>query len=296
MAFKCVLSVMRADHSDQDVRTAATLCAEIGAHLSVLVIGLATRPPMLITPGIGAVSGPWHEGRASELQMLDRRCREIDGLTTDMVRQERRVGEIETLLGTMRLSCEVDFYYGDQASVGDVVRQRALYSDLTIIGPLILGAPDLALSVIDGSLGESGKPLLVVPKGTKATLSPRRVLVGWDRRVESSRAVREALGLLSRSKDVRVMLSDCQASYNGNREPAVDLADYLARHGVRGVVDCVPSVGAAVTTVLAQHALDVSADMLVMGAYGHRALRQRIFGGATRWIPEKLPIPMFLAR
>lgn len=40
MGFKTVLCLTGADHSDQDVTTAAGLCAEIGAYLSVLIMPL----------------------------------------------------------------------------------------------------------------------------------------------------------------------------------------------------------------------------------------------------------------
>lgn len=48
-------------------------------------------------------------------------------------------------------------------------------------------------------------------------------------------------------------------------------------------------------TVLAQHAIDTSADVIVMGAYGSRRLRERLFGSVTRWIVGKPPLPLFLA-
>lgn len=35
MEFKSIFSVTGADHSDEDLTTAAGLCAEVGAHLSV---------------------------------------------------------------------------------------------------------------------------------------------------------------------------------------------------------------------------------------------------------------------
>lgn len=56
MAFRSVLSVTGADHSDQDVRTAASLCAEVGAYLSVLVMSpplLLMSPPLLTPLGAG---------------------------------------------------------------------------------------------------------------------------------------------------------------------------------------------------------------------------------------------------
>ncbi|NGO55876.1 universal stress protein, partial [Allomesorhizobium camelthorni] len=135
-----------------------------------------------------------------------------------------------------------------------------------------------------------------VPKGAEATLKPRRVLVGWNSRVQASRAVREALDLLSGAQEVRLALVDPEASCNGNGpEPGGGIVAYLARHGVRVAIDRLPSAGQSVAAVLAQHAIDTSADMIVMGAYGRRRLRDRIFGGVTRWIVEKPPLPLFLA-
>ncbi|MCO5966663.1 universal stress protein [Sinorhizobium meliloti] len=294
MAFKTVLSVTETYHSDQDVITAATMCAEIGARLSVLIIGFATRPA--IGGGNGVPAPQWTEVHAVDTVRLEKRCREIEAISQDMIRLERRSEELETLLGTMRLSCDVDSAYCDLASVDEVVRKRALCSDLTIIGPSLLENNILGPLVINGSLFKSGKPVLVVPKGD-ATLSPRRVLVGWDSRVEASRAVREALDLLSGAKEVRVTLIDPETTTNGNgAEPGADIGDYLALHGVPVVVDRLQSGGQSVASVLTQHAIDASADMIVMGAYSHRRLHERLFRGVRRWILEKPPMPLFLAR
>ncbi|WP_258598469.1 universal stress protein [Mesorhizobium sp. AR07] len=214
-----------------------------------------------------------------------------------MASLEKTSREIQKLLKAMRLCYDVDTEYCDQTSVGDAVRQRALCADLTIVGPALLNDDKLGPFVINGSLFDTGKPVLVVPKGAEATLSPRRVLVGWDSRVEASRAVREALDLLSGAEEVCVALVDPKANYNGNgAEPGADIATYLTRHGARVSVDLLPSAGKPAATVLAQHAIDMSADMIVMGAYGSRRLRERIFGGVTRWIFDKPTLPLFLAR
>jgi nucleotide-binding universal stress UspA family protein len=58
----------------------------------------------------------------------------------------------------------------------------------------------------------------------------------------------------------------------------------------------VPSQGRDVALVLRQHAVDTAADLLVMGAYGHSRLRQRIFGGVTSSMLENPPLPVFMAR
>ena len=42
-------------------------------------------------------------------------------------------------------------------------------------------------------------------------------------------------------------------------------------------------------------AADVSADMLVMGAYGHSRIRESLLGGVTRTVLEEMTIPVLMA-
>jgi nucleotide-binding universal stress UspA family protein len=143
----------------------------------------------------------------------------------------------------------------------------------------------------------SGKPLLLVPAGAAPTLKPRRIAIGWDARLEASRAVREALDMLVGADEVHLVLVDPQQGETGHgEEPGADAAVYLARHGVRVTVDRLPGEGRPVAEVLKRHARDVAADLLVMGGYGHSRLRERIFGGTTRAIVEDPSLPVFLAR
>ncbi|WP_027038817.1 universal stress protein [Mesorhizobium ciceri] len=287
MAFKSVLSVTGVGHCDEDVKTAAGLCGEVRAHLSVLVM---SRQPI----GAGI---PMLVERERDIAGLERRFRQIDRFSHDMARLEKRYSEIKKLLRATSLCYGIETDHCDPVSVGEIVRQRALCNDLTIVGPTLLYDEDLGPPVINGCLFDTGKPVLVVPKGAEATLSPRRVLVGWDSRAEASRAVREALDLLSGAEEVCVALVDPKANYNGNgSKPGADIAAYLTRHGAHVSVDLLRSGGKPAATVLAQHAIDTCADMIVMGAYGSRRLRERIFGRATRWIVAKPTLPLFLAR
>ena len=151
--------------------------------------------------------------------------------------------------------------------------------------------------VIEGALFSSGKPLLLVPEGSQPTLKPKRVLVAWDSRVEASRAVRESLEMLAAAESVRLALVDPVEGddYHG-AEPGADAAAYLARHGVKVTVDRLPSSNHSVAEVLRRHAIDTSSELMVMGAYGHSRLRERIFGGVTRSILESPPLPILMAR
>ncbi|MGO4838274.1 universal stress protein, partial [Rhizobiaceae sp. 2RAB30] len=140
-------------------------------------------------------------------------------------------------------------------------------------------------------------PVLLLPEASRASLRPKRVAVAWDSSLEAARAVREALDMLVAADEVRLVLVDPLAGESGQgAEPGADAAVYLARHGVKVAVDRLPSSGQSVATVLARHAADMNADLVVMGAYGHSRLRERIFGGVTRSMLEMPPLPILLAR
>jgi nucleotide-binding universal stress UspA family protein len=151
--------------------------------------------------------------------------------------------------------------------------------------------------VLEGALFSSGKPMLLVPEGSKPTLKPKRVMVAWDSSLEASRAVRESIDLLAGADEVRVVLVDPIETERGHgAEPGADIATYLARHGAKVAVDRLPSQGQGIGSVLRQHATDVEAELLVMGGYGHSRLRERIFGGVTRSMLEAPALPTIMAR
>jgi nucleotide-binding universal stress UspA family protein len=161
----------------------------------------------------------------------------------------------------------------------------------------MLAAGMLKEKTIEGALFSSGKPVLLLPEGAAPSLSPERVMVAWDSRIEASRAVREALPILKGAQEVRLVLVDPEESEAAHgQEPGADAALYLARHGVRVGVDRLPGSGRPVADVLGRHAGDMGAQMIVMGAYGHSRLRQRILGGVTRSMIENPPLPIFMAR
>ncbi|MFM7420603.1 MAG: universal stress protein [Alphaproteobacteria bacterium] len=49
------------------------------------------------------------------------------------------------------------------------------------------------------------------------------------------------------------------------------------------------------SALLLNHASDIGADLLVMGAYGHSRLREFILGGVTRSLLREMTIPVLLS-
>jgi nucleotide-binding universal stress UspA family protein len=278
MAFKTILTISDPDLGDRDLKLAAGLCEQVAAHLSVLVVTLAAPPPV---GEYGAmISDAWLQERQADIRRLEERTTAVSAF----------------LAGTM-LSADVAIEYPEIAWADEAIGRRARYADLTVIGPELLARGTLRQKAIEGALFSSGKPLLLVPEGASPTLMPKRVLVAWDSRIEASRAVRESLDILARAREVHLTLVDPVEGENDHgAEPGADAAAYLARHGVNVTVDRLPSSSHPVADVLRQHAIDISAELMVMGAYGHSRLRERIFGGVTRSILENQSLPIFMAR
>lgn len=277
MAFKTILTITGAHSGNDDIKLAAGLCEDVGAHLSVLVVTLAAPPP--IGDYAAPMSNAWMEERLADLESLD-----------------LRTAEISSLLAATAISADITSDYTETAWAEEIIGRRASYADLTIVGPDLLSGGTLKDKTIEGALFFSGKPMLLVPEGSRSTLRPKNVMVAWDSRIEASRSVREALDILIAANEVRVVLVDpIDDERKQGAEPGADIATYLARHGVKVVVDRLPSSGQTVAEVLQQHAIDTSAEFVVMGAYSHSRLRERIFGGVTKSMLRDLPMPLFMA-
>jgi nucleotide-binding universal stress UspA family protein len=55
------------------------------------------------------------------------------------------------------------------------------------------------------------------------------------------------------------------------------------------------SVDSDVANTLLSHAADASADLIVMGGYGHSRLRELVLGGATRGILAAMTVPVLMS-
>ncbi len=275
---KTVLCVVGVDQSDDDLNYAINFCEGIGAHLSAFVVSYS--PPLPMGEYGLAASDIWAQDRQESMEKL-----------------AARVAIIEAIMAKAGVSADVESAYSDANWLGEDIARRAMYSDITLLGAGLNNNDAFDTTVVDGTLFGARNPILVVPAGAKLSPLPKRVMIAWDSRVEASRAVHEALDLLVRAEEVHVILVDPQALTDKNgSEPGADIAAYLARHGINVTVERLPSAGHSVSDVLRQHAIDMTADMIVMGAYGHSRLRERIFGGVTKSMIDKPPLPLFMAR
>jgi nucleotide-binding universal stress UspA family protein len=170
--------------------------------------------------------------------------------------------------------------------------RQALYADLMVLGQHDAGdaaADELPPDFVPTVLVDSGRPALVLPYAGPIFPIGRTVLVAWKETREAARAVSAALPWLRRAERVHVV---CLGDESDG--PLRRLRRLLAAHGVTLTAQHGgPESGSAGETVLSL-AADVSADLLVMGCYGHGRAREWVLGGATRTILQSMTLPVLM--
>jgi nucleotide-binding universal stress UspA family protein len=150
--------------------------------------------------------------------------------------------------------------------------------------------------MIEAALLDSGRPLVVGPFIHKEPLRLDRVVVAWNGSRPAARAIGDALPLLRRAKEVRVVIVSGERGKSENHVlEGTDIGQHLARHGVRVEVDRIPAGELDVADALLSYAADAAADFMVMGGYGHSRLREFVLGGATRAILRSMTVPVLMS-
>ncbi|WP_160012540.1 universal stress protein [Rhizobium sp. 18055] len=276
MTMKSILAILSSTGFEGDLQSAIAFCAARKAHLTCLVVSLG-QPPVFSE--YSAVSTIW----------IDQRQREIDELS-------QKAGKIRTQLSKSDLSYEVQDLYTEFAWADDDIAQRALYVDLVLIGREAARDEELRKRILDGALFQSPTPIIINRSELELAPHAKSIILAWDSSNEAPRAARLSIDVLKHAETVYVTMVDPVARMAANgEEPGADVAAYLARHGVRVQVDRIASGGRQADEILRQHALDVSADLIVMGAYNHPRWRQSLFGGTTRGMIEDSRMPVMLA-
>jgi len=276
MAMREILvAIQDADSVPQLVAPAAALAQATGARLTGL---FASGYP--IESAYGDVAG-W-------MQLVDaflEAQRAIASAAEAAFRQE---------LGNRQLAG--DWLYREGNATDSTTNLAALY-DL-----VVLGQPDpdaepggaLGLRVPEVVLG-SGRPVLVIPYAGTFPEVGKRVLVAWNASREASRALHDAMFALEQAEAVTIIEVEPLSAAGVAPVRAADVAEALVRRGIKATAETETGGDIAVGELLLSRAADLSADLLVMGAWGHSRLREYVLGGVSRGIFQDMTLPVLTA-
>ncbi len=179
-------------------------------------------------------------------------------------------------------------------AIAPTLRTLGAWHDLAVIERDMVDAAHVSDILGEGMLS-SRIPCLVLPPEWDDTVSFDRIVIGWNGSFEATRALHSALPLIQLAKEVILVNGEVRTPYDdpvGVMEP--DPIAYLMHHGIAAKLHCTSAPADEAGKNLLQKAHEVRANLLVMGAYGHSRIRERVFGGATRHVMANADLPVFL--
>ena len=279
MSYKTVLvSLNEAGRLAEAIAAAVVVAPATDAHVS----GLYVIPSVQVYPSVGFEAAP----------------QVFEGNRTFFKDNAARVKKtFEDAMAREGLPYDFHLIDGRTPLIADEVIGAARSTDVIVVSAT---NPDEITGVerdfVEQVVMAAGRPVIVLPAKGSAVLSFTDVVLGWDGGREAARAAFDSVPLLRLAAKVRIVRVDPQ------KDPALrgsvagaDLAEALARHGVKATVQSYATDGMDEGQALMRCADDNGAGLIVMGAYGHSRLAEFIFGGATRFVLTRMTKPVLMS-
>jgi len=268
---RTILVLQGPSGTPQELSPLANAVTAIGGRLTVLHVG---QIPEIPTYAFDAYSLPasWDESRREMADQL-----------------KAQAAKTATYLANVGVPVETDVIFDTTVDLGYRIVPHTYCADVAVLTNDLREDAEAFNSLCHGIIFDSPVPLILNP--TESALTPKHVTVAWSESLPSTRAVHAALPLLKAAKTVTLTVID---PVQGKDDTSLAVAAWLSHHGCKVNVEKTPSAGLPVADVLLRCAVEDGADLIVMGAYGHTRMRQRLFGGTTRTVIAQTKQAVFL--
>lgn len=177
------------------------------------------------------------------------------------------------------------------AMLGEAAATHARYFDFALLGwerdnPT---SQATAEAVVFGS----GRPAILLPDSSPVG-EVGHVAIAWDGSRVAARAVADARPLLERASRISV-ITVLDEKPLGEKNPGERLAGGLRNRGLKADVVAVRANNRDIGVTLQEEAVELGANLLAMGGYGHSRVRDFVLGGATRGALCDLRLPVLLS-
>ena len=186
----------------------------------------------------------------------------------------------------------------DESDKAPSIVRHAHCSDLTVLtqaDPTVPGHR-LTQDIVELVVLYSARPTLILPCVGRFDTVGTNVMVAWDDSREAARALSDALPLLRLAKRVQVVRWN-EAGFSDDkmlRQRLDALHQWLMWQGVSADVR-VETTQIGIADAMLSRAADLSADLIVMGAYGYPRWSERVLGGATRGLLASMTVPVLMS-
>ena len=257
------------DDAGQEARFQAAL--DIGRALEGHLVCL----DVAIVP---ALVGTDYAGDAGFNLLLQDEC---DRETVNRTRLEERLSHEDVPWQWSEATGTLAGCLKDAAELADLIVVNRQLDDFPL--------PDMR-SVAGDLVVKSGTPILAVPDSLKR-LDLDSALIAWDGSPASAAALRAAVPLLRQTPRVTIV----EVEDSSIRAPAEEAAAYLSRHDIHAEIQRVPAGDKGAAELILDQLTKGGFGYLVKGGFSHPRFREAMFGGVTRLMLTKCPVPVFMA-
>ncbi len=286
---KTILVPVGGSDADSPVlETALTVARPLSAHLEFLHVRVGVADAAVHTPHLDFARGA---GLGSALDALGNKCRRRSEAAENHVRDFCARHAIEMVDAPMPARSVTAHWQRDAGEAMQRLLFHARHHDLVVMArPTALDGlpPDRLETLVMGC----GRPLLIAPM-----VAPMRALetamVCWKETPDAARAVAAAMPLIAKARRVVVV----SVEENGSEElpdAVEEIVRELAWNGITAEAHIIEHNARSTGDVLFAAAASHGVGLMVMGAYGHRHLREVLFGGCTQSAIEGAACPVFL--
>ena len=179
----------------------------------------------------------------------------------------------------------------------DFVIENARYTDMVVVPAVYSHYNDQTSHHLCAYFATNlGRPLLVIPDLKRVFNVPERVVIAWNESHEAARAVHDALPIIMRAEYVQIIsVSKGDQKEKENIIRCEQLQRHLKHHGINAEVFAPERSPKGTGNTIYESALEVSAELIIMGAYGHSRFKQIMLGGTTKYLIENSTLPLFVS-
>ncbi|MDD2737058.1 MAG: universal stress protein [Desulfuromonadaceae bacterium] len=245
--------------------------------------------------GLAADLAQKHQARLTALYIITHPYYEPLNMDTDANVKKVR-NQFDEIIACTALQAE--FLAVDWKVVGvtvaEIINFHAHYSDVVIIGQSDHGSGDKEIpsDLPERVLLGAGRPVLIVPYAGSNKECGTRVLVSWKPGREATRAVNDAIPLLTLADVVTVLAVNPTAAERSEEDK---LCAHLACHGITARAEQKISVDIAVGDVLLNRVSDDGSNLLIMGAFAQTRLGTPALGDVARHILKYMTVPVLMS-
>lgn len=224
------------------------------------------------------------------------------GARADLASTEDRLERIRRFTNEHKIAVSLTNHYTIEDNIQELLTKSSLYADLVMISHGSSLQSGFHRKCLDAALFEANKPVLLAAnqslnvtkenitkeKATKELEQPKafeHVVIAWHEDIHSIQAIRAAFPLLEMAKKIDLVQIENEISTTAdkrdNSHKVSDIEAYLARHGLTASLAIVGTDGRFVSHALLDTIGQLNPDLVVMGAFGHSRIAEKLFHGVT---------------